>query len=131
MIRCGVCRRTVNGHPANKTLVTQSVLLETNAGREIGNKCILRASSEPRLTVRVATAPMSKKQDCGGRDEVRDVRVLVRWIFRTWGRLLKDGGMIFAVDWVRRLESGAQKTLTRPKSAKMQRQKLWSGLEQI
>jgi glycine/D-amino acid oxidase-like deaminating enzyme len=116
-----------------KTIVTaKRVLLATNAGsRELaGTIYSSKASSEPRLTFAIATARLSKKQIAalGMKSGRPFYSVDVPYL---WGRMLKDGGMIFGSGLVPAFGKWLREDAMRAKSAKSSVTKLWSGLERF
>ena len=124
--------RKVNGI-RQKTLVTaKRVLLATNAGsRELaGTIYSSKASSEPRLTFAIATAPLSKKQIAALGMKSGRPFYSVDFPY-LWGRMLKDGGMIFGSGLVPAFGKRLREDATRAKSAKSSVTKLWSGLERF
>jgi glycine/D-amino acid oxidase-like deaminating enzyme len=124
--------RRVNGI-LQKTIVTaKRVLLATNAGsRELaGTIYSSKAASEPRLTFAIATAPLSKKQIAalGMKSGCPFYSVDFPYL---WGRMLKDGGMIFGSGLVPAFGKWLREDAMRAKSAKSSVTKLWSGLERF
>ena len=124
--------RKVNGI-LQKTIVTATrVLLATNAGsRELaGGIYSSKASSEPRLTFAIATAPLSKKQIAALGMKSGRPFYSVDFPY-LWGRMLKDGGMIFGSGLVPAFGKWLREDATRSKSAKPGVTKLWGGLERF
>ena len=116
-----------------KTIVTaKRVLLATNAGsRELaGTIYSSKASSEPRLTFAIATAPLSKKQIAALGMKSGRPFYSVDFPY-LWGRMLKDGGMIFGSGLVPAFGKWLREDALRAKSAKSSVTKLWSGLERF
>jgi glycine/D-amino acid oxidase-like deaminating enzyme len=116
----------VNGILQKTVVTAKRVLLATNAGsRELaGTIYSAKASSEPRLTFAIATAPLSKKQIAALGMKSGRPFYSVDFPY-LWGRMLKDGGMIFGSGLV----PAFGKWLA--KSAKSSVTKLWSGLERF
>jgi glycine/D-amino acid oxidase-like deaminating enzyme len=116
-----------------KTIVTaKKVLLATNAAsRELAGKIYApRDSSEPRLTFAVATAPLTKKQIAALGMESGRPFYSVDFPY-LWGRMLKNGGMIFGSGLVPAFGKWLREDEARSKSAKSGVKKLWGGLERF
>jgi len=124
--------RKVNGI-RQKTIVTaKRVLLATNAGsRELAGRIYSsKESSEPRLTFAIATASLSKKQIAAlGMTSGRPF-YSVDFPY-LWGRMLKNGGMIFGSGLLPAFGKFLHEDAVRAKSAKSGIAKLWGGLERF
>jgi gamma-glutamylputrescine oxidase len=116
-----------------KTIITaKKILLATNAAsRELAGKIYAsKASSEPRLTFAVATAPLTKKQIAAlGMDSGRPF-YSVDFPY-LWGRMLKNRGMIFGSGLVPAFGRFSREDAIRRKSAEAGVMKLWGGLERF
>jgi len=124
--------RKVNGI-LQKTIITATrVLLATNAGsRELAGRIYSsKESSEPRLTFAIATAPLSKKQIAALGMKSGRPFYSVDFPY-LWGRMLKDGGMIFGSGLVPAFGKWLRADATRSQSAKSAVTKLWGGLERF
>ncbi len=130
-VRLHVERKLKRG--VEKRVVTaKKVLLATNAGsRELAGKIYAsKDSSEPRLTFAVATAPLTRKQIAAlGMDSGRPF-YSVDFPY-LWGRMLKNGGMIFGSGLVPAFGKFLREDAMRAKSAKAGVEKLWGGLERF
>jgi glycine/D-amino acid oxidase-like deaminating enzyme len=120
----------VNGVLRKTMIIATRVLLATNAGsRELAGRIYSsQESSEPRLTFAIATAPLSKKQIAALGMKSGRPFYSVDFPY-LWGRLLKNGGMIFGSGLVPAF--GKSLRATRSKSAKSRVTKLWGGLERF
>jgi glycine/D-amino acid oxidase-like deaminating enzyme len=119
-------RRDSRGRKREKIVIAEKVLLATNAGGLdlAGDAFGQHDSTEPKLTFALATAPLKKKQItaigmASGRPFYSvDLPYL-------WGRMLKNGGMIFGSGLV----PGFGESV-RGQSGEHGK-KLWSGLERV
>jgi glycine/D-amino acid oxidase-like deaminating enzyme len=124
--------RKVKGGVEKKVVNAERVLLATNAGsRELaGNIYSSRDSSAPRLTFAIATAPLTKKQIAALGMESGRPFYSVDFPY-LWGRMLKNGGMIFGSGLVPTFGKWLREDAARAKSAKAGVRKLWGGLERF
>jgi glycine/D-amino acid oxidase-like deaminating enzyme len=124
--------RKVKGGVEKKVVNAERVLLATNAGsRELaGNIYSSRDSSAPRLTFAIATAPLTKKQIAALGMESGRPFYSVDFPY-LWGRMMKNGGMIFGSGLVPTFGKWLREDATRAKSAKAGVRKLWGGLERF
>jgi glycine/D-amino acid oxidase-like deaminating enzyme len=116
-----------------KTIITaKKVLLATNAAsRELAGKTYAsKASSEPRLTFAVATTPLTRKQIAALGMESGRPFYSVDFPY-LWGRMLKNGGMIFGSGLVPAFGKLLREDAVRAKLAKAGVMKLWGGLERF
>ena len=116
-----------------KTIITaKKVLLATNAAsRELAGKIYAsKASSEPRLTFAVATAPLTRKQIAALGMESGRPFYSVDFPY-LWGRMLKNGGMIFGSGLVPAFGKFLREDTLRAKSRESHVTKLWGGLERV
>jgi glycine/D-amino acid oxidase-like deaminating enzyme len=115
-----------------RTVTAKKVLLATNAAsRELAGKIYAsKDSSEPRLTFAVATAPLTKKQIVTLGMDSRRPFYSVDFPY-LWGRMLKNGGMIFGSGLVPAFGRFLREDPVRAKSAKAGVTKLWGGLERF
>jgi glycine/D-amino acid oxidase-like deaminating enzyme len=122
--------RKVNGVLHHTMITATRVLLATNAGsRELAGRIYSsKESSEPRLTFAIATAPLSKKQIAALGMKSGRPFYSVDFPY-LWGRMLKNGGMIFGSGLVPAF--GKSLRATRVKSANSGVTKLWGGLERF
>jgi gamma-glutamylputrescine oxidase len=114
-----------------KVLTAKQVLLTTNAGsRELAGQIYEKKdSAEPRLTFAIAIAPLTKKQisylgmESGSPFYTVDLPYL-------WGRMMRNGGMIFGSGLVpafgKYLQSDSERRKSQPTV-----EKIWSGLERF
>jgi glycine/D-amino acid oxidase-like deaminating enzyme len=115
-----------------RAVTAKKVLLATNAAsRELAGKIYAsKDSSEPRLTFAVGTAPVTKKQIAAlGMDSGRPF-YSVDFPY-LWGRMLKNGGMIFGSGLVPAFGKFLREDAVRAKLAKAGVMKLWGGLERF
>ena len=125
-------KRGLEKRVEEKIVTAQKVLLATNAGsRELAGRIYASEdSSQPRLTFAVATAPLTKKQITAlGMDSGRPF-YSVDFPY-LWGRMLKNGGMIFGSGLVPPFGKFLREDAVRAKSAKAGVMKLWGGLERF
>jgi len=130
-VRLHVERKAKGG--VEKSFVTANrVLLATNAGsRELAGRIYAsKESSEPRLTFAVATAPLTKKQIVALGMESGRPFYSVDFPY-LWGRMLKNGGMIFGSGLVPAFGKFLREDAQRTRSAKAGVTRLWSGLERL
>jgi gamma-glutamylputrescine oxidase len=116
-----------------KTIITaKKVLLATNAAsRELAGKIYAsKASSEPRLTFAVATAPLTRKQIAALGMESGRPFYSVDFPY-LWGRMLENGGMIFGSGLVPAFGKFLREDTLRAKSRESHVTKLWGGLERF
>jgi len=113
-------------------LTAKRVLLATNAGsRELaGTIYSSKESSEPRLTFAIATAPLSKKQIAALGMKSGRPFYSVDFPY-LWGRMLKNGGMVFGSGLVPAFGKWLREDAMRATSGKSSVTKLWSGLERF
>ncbi len=113
-------------------VVAKKVLLATNAAsRELAGKIYSsKDSSQPRLTFAVATAPLTKKQIAALGMESGRPFYSVDFPY-LWGRMLKNGGMIFGSGLAPAFGKFLREDARRAKSAKAGVMKLWGGLERF
>jgi len=124
--------RRVRDRMERRMVSAERVLLATNAGsRELGGRLYqAKESAEPRLTFAIATAPLRKRQitslgmDSGRPFYTVDVPYL-------WGRLLKNGGMIFGSGLLPALGEWLRGDAKKRRSTNLRVKKLWSGLEEF
>lgn len=130
-VRLHVERKLKRG--VEKKIVTaKKVLLATNAAsRELAAETYAsKDSSEPRLTFAVATAPLTRKQIAALGMESGRPFYSVDFPY-LWGRMLKNGGMIFGSGLVPAFGKWLREDAARSKSAKSGVTKLWGGLERF
>jgi glycine/D-amino acid oxidase-like deaminating enzyme len=130
-VRLHVERKLTRG--VEKHVVTATkVLLATNAGsREFAGRIYAsKESGEPRLTFAVATARLTKKQISALGMELGRPFYTVDMPY-LWGRMMKNGGMIFGSGLVPVFGKFLREGATRGKSAKSSVTKLWGGLERF
>jgi glycine/D-amino acid oxidase-like deaminating enzyme len=124
-------RRRRGAHLEEKVLTAEKLLLATNAGSlELGGSLYRRKdSAEPKLTFAIATAPLTKSQIAAiGMSSGRPF-YSVDFPY-LWGRLLKNGGMIFGSGLVPTFgESMRERSSS--KSVDSRVKKIWSGLEKF
>jgi glycine/D-amino acid oxidase-like deaminating enzyme len=115
-----------------KIVTAEKVLLATNAAsRELAGEIYAsKDSSEPRLTFAVATAPLTRKQIAALGMESGRPFYSVDFPY-LWGRMLKNGGMIFGSGLVPAFGKWLREDAARSKSAKSGVTKLWGGLERF
>ena len=116
-----------------KTIITaKKVLLATNAAsRELAGEIYASsASAQPRLTFAVATAPLTRKQIAALGMESGRPFYSVDFPY-LWGRMLKNGGMIFGSGLVPAFGKFLREDRLRAKSRESQVTKLWAGLERF
>jgi glycine/D-amino acid oxidase-like deaminating enzyme len=89
-----------------------------------------KASSEPRLTFAVATAPLTSKQIAALGMESGRPFYSVDFPY-LWGRMLKNGGMIFGSGLVPAFGKFLREDTLRTKSRESHVTKLWGGLERF
>ena len=130
-VRLHVGRKLKRG-VEKRTVSAKKVLLATNAAsRQLAGQIYAsKESSEPRLTFAVATAPLTKKQIVALGMDSRRPFYSVDFPY-LWGRMLKDGGMIFGSGLVPAFGKWLREDAMRAKSAKSSVTKLWSGLERF
>jgi gamma-glutamylputrescine oxidase len=124
-------KRSGNGGVEERLVTAKRVLLATNAGsRELaGSIYSSKASSEPRLTFAIATRALGKKQILAlGLGSGRPF-YSVDFPY-LWGRMLKNGGMIFGSGLVPAFGKWLREDAIRAK-AKSGVTKLWGGLERF
>lgn len=123
--------RTRNG-VEKRVVAARQVLLTTNAGsRELVGKIYAgKDTAEPRLTFAIATAPLTKKQ-------IRELGMSSGKPFYTvdlpylWGRMMRNGGMIFGSGLVPVFGQYLQGDSARSRSPQSTVKKIWSGLERF
>jgi gamma-glutamylputrescine oxidase len=115
-----------------KIVTANKVLLATNAAsRELAGKIYAsKGSSEPRLTFAVATAPLTKKQIAALGMESGRPFYSVDFPY-LWGRMLKNGGMIFGSGLLPAFGKFLREDTVRARSAQAGVMKLWGGLERF
>ena len=123
-------RRRLNGRLEEKVVTADKVLLATNAGSlELAGKIHAgREPAEPKLTFAIATAPLTRKQIAAiGLSSGRPFySVDLPYL---WGRLLKNGGLIFGSGLVPAFGESLRDRAQLSKSTDLSVNNIWSGLE--
>jgi len=127
-VRLYVVRR-VKGGVEQKVVTAERVLIATNAAsRELAGKIYAaKESAEPRLTFAIATAPLTKKQIAAIGMQSGRPFYSVDFPY-LWGRMLKNGGMIFGSGLVPAFGKWLREDTGRVKSATAEVKQLWGGL---
>jgi glycine/D-amino acid oxidase-like deaminating enzyme len=123
-------RRTLKGRLEEKVVTADKVLLATNAGSlELAGEIHAgREPAEPKLTFAIATAPLTRKQIAAiGLSSGRPFySVDLPYL---WGRLLKNGGLIFGSGLVPAFGESLRDRAQLSKSTDLSVNNVWSGLE--
>jgi glycine/D-amino acid oxidase-like deaminating enzyme len=125
-------RRKMGSQVTEKIVTTDKVLLATNAGSlELAGELFGgKVPAEPKLTFAIATTPLTRKQIAAiGMHSGRPF-YSVDFPY-LWGRLLKNGGMIFGSGLVPAFGESLRDDGKMRKPVDSQVKKVWNGLEEI